>query len=496
MKATGNGTAASLTTTGWIPVGAGAWLELPELGSGLYHEIQIRYNPPGTAATGQIEFYVWGEPGLRRISLESGHTEASRDGVLALVGDSSRTELIEGSVPVETSTPGASVDVPDLRWVNEGVPVTKLAHQLTTTDTDASAATLGSGESYWLVLSLKADGTITETKSDKGTTPLDRADIPAVPENEVGYSIIERLDTGITDAVIELIEPPSRFAFESTTGLNLTFGPGRALVGNGLMHFSSSKTVAITASTTGYVWLTPSATFVVTDDDSTPPAARSLLLFEATADGSSITDVVDRRTFIGSEIRAVELRQDGALSAGDVVGLYAGERPGWVRGVVFALEDPGSGNTAGETRGEFWVSGRGRRLDDAFHLEGIRRPSPADLTRHHRTCAVGPARGRHDSNPAGAVGYPGSRPRPHDDRSTRGLRRHCPDGRYRPPARGGGVMRRCLILIIALVLFAPAVEAQTGRCSTTAEQVSGRDIERLRLQRRRPVRQRDRPGGH
>lgn len=358
LKATGSGNDNSIVTP-WTPVGRGRYLILPQLDGGEYHELQIRYNPPATAPSGEVEFKLEGEGLGRLTALEQGHTEGARDGIVSGVGDHTYSEIIEGSAPTANATPDDKVNVPDLSWLIEGRPWNLLAHSLTLSDQDASSSTLGAGESYWATLSLAADGTITVTKSDKGSPP-DPSTIPDAPAGEVLYCVIERLYAGIDDTEIDYRATLARFAYIAASGLDVTIGKGLALVDNSILRIGVATQFSLTASATNYLWLVSDADgqFSVTTSP-TPPSPRAYLLWEFTTDSSDVTAVVDKRDPIGAEMVAVEFSIDGALSAGEDVQVFRGRRPGYVTGrraIVASLVDPGSGNSAGETRFELWKS--------------------------------------------------------------------------------------------------------------------------------------------
>ena len=357
IKATGNGTATSKLTTPWIPVGEGSEIELPLLEDGEYHEIQIRLSAPGTAPNGDVDLSIHGDPGPRRLALSQGPSESGRDGVRSLVGDTAIDDLLVGCVPLEVG-PDEFIAIPDLMWINDGTPSVFLGQNVELTDQDSAAANLAVGESYWNVLSLKSDGTITQTKSVKGTAPLAESLIPSVPAGEVPYAVVERLESGIADANITLTTQPSRFEITDTSdGLNVTIGAGKALVANGLLSTVQPTTLALTASSTNRVWIVPDndALFDVTTS-ATPPVGGAYLLYEVTTDGSSVTAVTDRRGLIGGEIVPIAFDIAGALSSGEAITIFPGDRTGYIREVAVALKDPGTGNTAGEVRFEFWKS--------------------------------------------------------------------------------------------------------------------------------------------
>lgn len=355
MRGNGVGNSNSIITP-WTPVGRARYLLLPQLAAGEYHEIEIRYAPPASAPSGEIEFKLEGEALGRLNALEQGHTESTKDGVISGVGDQSFSELVLGAAPTANGPPDDKINVPDLLFIVAGRPRVKLAHSLTLNDQDASAQTIGVGEAYWATISLAADGSLTVTKSDKGTAPLGTGTIPDAPAGEILYTVVNRLQSGIDSAQIDYRAIQARFEYVGATGLNVTLGKGWARVDNSLINTQVETPLTMTANSTNRIWAVSDSTgqFEVTTT-ATPPATRAYLLYEVTTDGSGVTAVVDKREYIGPELVRVEWSIAGGLSAGDAIALYPGRRPGYVpgpRSLLVAIGDNGSGNATGQTRFE------------------------------------------------------------------------------------------------------------------------------------------------
>lgn len=373
VRALGTGSSGSTQPlTGWTALGRGRTFTCAPLPSGEYHNLEIRYSPPATAPAGQILFLMDTEPGPVATFLEQGHSDNWRDGILSGIGDGSWDEIILGGDVVEDDAgAGADVDIPDLVWRIDGVYQVKLAHEITTNDTDGDAATTSAGEAYYLLLTLASDGTITQTKGGKATAPLDPAtDAPAAPVGEIQLALIERNDDGvINDADITQLSSVGGFKAVHTTGsLNITLGPGRAFVDNALARRGVDTAITLTASVTNSVWILPDGTFSV-ETDSTVPDPMALKIYELVTDGSGVTSEVDLREGVGGEIVPIVFNW---TTVADTTAAYAVQPRGRsvhlrpVRGCVFALHTNGSGNTTGITAVDVEKSVAGGAYVDLF----------------------------------------------------------------------------------------------------------------------------------
>lgn len=358
IKATGNGSSGSTQAeTAWQPVGNKRDLHLDDIGASEYHEIQIRYAPPPSAPVGTVTFYLLAEPGQLSTALDLGHTESDRDGIVLGYGDDSYLQRLIGGDVVESAAPDSDVVIADEVWVHAGIPYSRLLQDETITNLDSAASALIAGEAYWSVLSLGA-GTITQTKSAKGTAPLSVTLAPDPPTDEVPLCRVHRdFDAAITDSDITMLSSVGGFD-QTNSGLNVTLGPGRALVDNSLVRREGDSTSSLTANETNRVWLLRDGTVSVTITAAIPEQ-RAMLLYELVTDGSAVTATTDHRAFLGDLI-PVEFAFAGALTAGnDAWAIFPGTKTGYVvlpYGLVATVGSNGSTNTTGELRFDIFSS--------------------------------------------------------------------------------------------------------------------------------------------
>jgi hypothetical protein len=285
-----------------VRIGAGAWLDLPEVPSDAAVNLRFRVSMPGTAGEDSLEldFAVELDPAE---ALPSGLWESAGGGIRLGIGDGAVSQLLRGSAPLAAGTPDDTVAVPDLVWEVGGVPYARLETVETLDDTDGAAATLAAGEAYYALLSLGAD-VLTVTKGAKATEPLTVADRPTVPAGEVEYArVLRGFDGLINDPDIELLAAPWAFALRFA-GLAVFAGHGEAEVGARYVRTMTESQTAVPASSTSLVWLLPAGTLTATSDGSRPDD-RALLLGEAVSDGSAVTLLTDLRNFQdGRAVRA------------------------------------------------------------------------------------------------------------------------------------------------------------------------------------------------
>lgn len=340
---------AVLVLTEWTPLGAGTSLPLVDLPSDSAIEVEFRVNAPASVTEAAIEIAVRLES-RAYTSLGVGHYLSDRNSIHMGIGDESQTELLSETYMTEQGTPGSSIDVGDIYWIHEGVPFVKLASTLTFNNLDGSAAALAAGEEYLATISLGGSSTITVTKSDKGTAPLPSTSRPDTPTGEIllGYVQVQ-FDLTINTAEISHYWVLGCFS-QYNSGLTMTVGRGQALVDDYYVRRTSFSNVTLTASQTNYVFLNGDGSFGVTTDGS-KPTARSLLLYEATTDGSGVTALVDRRVYSNRGMVHFEVQNASGLAVNDYATWLSPEdrsvyiRPGEVLGAM--IHDAGTGLTTG-----------------------------------------------------------------------------------------------------------------------------------------------------
>jgi len=345
----------TMTVTDWTPIGASAWLEVPDLGNdeGAQHEIRVNPPPNADVADVSIVFRVFSS---RAEAIGLGHSATHGDGVLSRSGDTTVSEIIVCSGDVLENPGGANnqVKIPDLVWDRVGSRHSLLTHLATIDGNDGNSVALASGEEYWCTLSLGA-GVIAQTKSAKGVAlPVTSRVAPPAGNVLLAY-VLRGFDAVINTAEITNAWIVSRFGF-SSVGLTANIGPGMALVDNRLVSRTGDEgePISLSASSTNYLWLVPTGGLQKTTSSS-PPTPQSYLLYVATTNGSTVTAVEDKRGFLGRRRRDVTLTIDSfykatpGLAVNDVgpAVYFESSRDGvlcFPRAITMALDGSGSGS--------------------------------------------------------------------------------------------------------------------------------------------------------
>lgn len=364
MRALGTGSAGdSHIATGWKRVGRGVYLVLPELASGGYHDCEIRYAPPLSAPEGSISFLIDAEPNLSGITMETGRSETSRDGIISGIGDGTHSELVTFGGITATGTPDNQVHLGDLVYVLEGVPYVILAHAETLNGNDGASVALSSGEAYWCRLTVSASG-VQQHKSVKFTTSgANVDDVPAVPAGELDLGYVLRDDTAAIDTGdITVTGVVGRWAFSNPSGLILSVGPGRGRFDNQYVQRVTPSTITLPASTSGpgvNVWAEGDSLAV----GASRPSPRAYLLCTVDTGSSSITmsTLIDYRDPIGAEQQEHQFYWSGVPAANTkLYAVHRSARTGYLRvprGLVLRAQSLGTGNTAGELRIDIKING-------------------------------------------------------------------------------------------------------------------------------------------
>ncbi len=354
VRAVGSGgTGVLAQTTEWTPVGKGRYLYLRDLPSNCYRTIETRINAPAGYGTVAVEVLLRAVAAAPAVALEDGHHESGAVGVCHGVGDGRFGALLEGGNLTATGTPDDDVHYDLTTWIAAGVPWTLVPGLVTLDNLDSAAAALAAGETYWCALTLASDGTITQTKSVKGTGPLAVSLRPTLPTGEPLLGYVER-DFAATIATGDIYQEDRVYGWfaATTSGASLvaSISGGWAMIDNRLVILTSPTSVTCTASDVTYVYLNPSGTFG-SNITGIRPTDRSLLLYEFTADGTGITATVDRRKYIGNRMIVMTFDDPGAVTNGtSVYGSWPSGSRGYVLplvGIVLALGVPGtvSGST-------------------------------------------------------------------------------------------------------------------------------------------------------
>lgn len=313
-----------------VRIGAGAWLDLPEVPNDAAVNLRFRVSMPGTAGEGSLEldFAVELDPSE---ALPSGLWESAGGGIRLGIGDGAVSRMLQGSVPLAAGTPDDTIAVPDLAWVLAGVPLARITSVETLDDTDGDADNLAGGEAYFALLSLGAAG-LTITKGTKDAEPLPDEAVPATPAGELAFArILRGFDGLINDPDILLLAEPWAFQLRSA-GLSVFAGPGEAIVGARYVRSMTESQTAVAASSASQIWLLPAGTLTAAADGSRPDD-RALLLAEATTDGSAVTALVDRRDFQDQLVERAQFTFPTPTVADVAYWTNAGRTPLYVRPV-------------------------------------------------------------------------------------------------------------------------------------------------------------------
>lgn len=376
VRAIGSGGpgAPPVQTTPWTPVGRGRFLHLRVLPSDGKREIEIRLNVPAGAGTGTSskEILLRALAGSAASVVDEGHHETTGGGVCHGVGDGRYSALLEGGTLTATGTPDDEVHLDLTSWIYKGVPYCKLTSAIEITNLDGAAAALTSGKSYWAALTLK-NGTVTQTKSVMGTSPLSVSLRPTLPADEPLLGYVEReYDATIESGDIYQDERVYGWFGFTSSGLNPTLGAGWAMLDNRMIVLDKPTTLtALTASDDNYIWLNPGGSMEsnITGD---APEPRSKLLYIATTDGSAVTALQDLRSFVGKPIRSVSFKKAGTLASSDkVYAVWPSNAPGYLlplHGVTLALGD--DGGTSGSTKADIEQSAAGGAFTTLFTSSG------------------------------------------------------------------------------------------------------------------------------
>lgn len=336
------------TPSAWTPLGAGAALSMPDLPFNTFEPLEVRVNAPLTALDDDVEFRL---QFFNHAAIPAGWglSEVAGDGVLSGVGDGAASALFIAANVTESGTPAATVEVPYLAGVDAGEPYGIAAQTIAVSNADGAAATLASGQAYWCLLTVGADG-VTQTKGVKAVSASTVK--PALPAGRQPLAyVLRQFDGIINTADIEQAWVQGRFKL-TAAALLASLGPGEALVDNSLVLFTHSQPIALTASATNRIWMTRSGALAKTTS-AAPATVRDLLLYEVVTDGSGVTSVVDRRPFIGPRAARLAMRFGATLAVSNVstVEVAADARDLLLdpeRPLALALD--GAGATSGSTR--------------------------------------------------------------------------------------------------------------------------------------------------
>lgn len=282
------GTAQGVAVTGYVGLGSGSSLELPDIASGEYVEISLRVRQHAAEA---IDYDIGINPHASAgESIELASAEIHGSGVI--VEDSRGwigLEYVSGRA-APSGSPDEFVTVPDM-WgrIGSGTIDVALGGQVELDDTDGSAATLAAGEAYYAVIGVGG-----VAKGDKAATPLGPGDIPAVADDFLPRVLVLRDDTGAIGSS-DITEPYACYGWAviETSGLDITIGGGRCLVGNLVRRETAEQTLTVPDDTDSVIFATTTGLEV----DSAQVDAEPL--YDITAASGSIGAVTKAARYAG-----------------------------------------------------------------------------------------------------------------------------------------------------------------------------------------------------
>lgn len=305
----------SFAQSEWVRVGADATFELPVLANDEGVKLAIRLNAPVDAQADTKEFTLRIEQSFGEAT-SVGLSEATKQGIYLELNDKRGTTLLQsGGNSVEN--PGGqdqNVQIQDSVWVSLGNVYAELQQLL-------NHPVAASGKVRYDLAHLNSSGSLTRLAGSEIDPPLTEADKPAVPYGAVGLYYVSIDDAGpISNAKITDIRQLGGYGF-SSSGLTVTLGPGKAVIGNSRITSQGEIQVVLSASSTSYIWLNRAGNLDVTSD-LTPVGNWPILLYKVTTDGSGVTDTVDLRSWTGIRPQIITFEWLGEATVDFSVGDY------------------------------------------------------------------------------------------------------------------------------------------------------------------------------
>lgn len=327
----------------WQALGPGTELGLPSLTDGQGVETEVRLRPPSGAQGAVYRVYLTVVD--HSTGVGDGAHRVSGGGVHLPIGDGQTSLIIEAADVVQN--PGGADDQvqagPAVYLDGAGVPrsISAALHTLT-----AAAA----GLNRYDLLSVGASGvTVTSGTEISGTLTDD--DRPAIPAGEEPLAWVVVDDSGIiTDGEITQAAVASLYVVTAGgTTATVARGP-RALVGGFVPYNLAPQTVELTDDASNSVWLLATGEVAATVDGALPGTPAELLA-EVDVAAGAVTEIRDRRRWLGARLAVVRFEWAGTLSAAGVRHAVSPfDRPAYIlpiRGLRAAVGDPGS--TSGST---------------------------------------------------------------------------------------------------------------------------------------------------
>lgn len=283
-------------TSGWQPMGAGAWLDVGNLRGNCAVYLEFRYSPSIQNGSGTVAT-AW------RVRIISGEwARGTGPGVAAYgtglhkgTANTAITEWVDAPLVTETGTPDDVVNIEASSWIYAGVEDTQAGGTVTLNQDDSAAAALAAGESYIALVVQPQTGTALAAR--KGV----KATVPTAPAPTAGDLVIAQVTVAyqaggtsvVTQGNVTQIATDGR-ALLSYSALLLTVEVGRvrALSPSTWIDVPVTQALTLTASVTSTIYLATDGTV------STTATTGALPLWECVADGTGITSATDLRAYV------------------------------------------------------------------------------------------------------------------------------------------------------------------------------------------------------
>lgn len=340
------GTGIVNQTSPWTPLGRGRYLRVKGIPAECFREFEFRANVPLGVGMLAKDFKVRIIEGARAINLELGHYEGGAHGLRMGLGDATFSELLYGFDMTEDATPDATVHVSAGIKVIEGVPSARTEEILTFTDLDVNSAALAAGEEYLALVTVDETGAATQTKSAKGTAPVNEANLPAVPDGHKAIGWVQ-VPFGLVINTAEIHQDNRVYggAKLEGTGLSPTISPFEGLIGNSIVLVPSPVTLTLVDDDVNYVFISPTGSVTV-NVTGIQPESLSQLAYEVTVAAGVITSIVDCRAWVYPNPLEVEIKVDGTLTtSSEGFGVLACGQSAYLLplgGVAFSVGSPGT----------------------------------------------------------------------------------------------------------------------------------------------------------
>jgi hypothetical protein len=305
----------SFSQSEWIDVGADATFELPELGNDEGVKLAIRLNAPIDSQADVKEFTLRIEESFGEAT-SVGLSEATKQGIYLEINDKRGTELLQSAGNSVQNPAGAdqNIQIQDSVWVSLGNVYAELQQLL-------NHPVAASGKVRYDLAHLNSSGSLTRLAGTEIDPPLTESDKPNVPYGATGLYYVDVDDTGpLVNANITDIRQLGGYGF-SSSGLTVTLGPGKAIIGNSRITSQGTIQVVLSASSTTYIWLNRAGNLDTTSD-LTPVGNWPILLYKVTTDGSGVTDTVDLRSWTGIRPQIITFEWLGEATVDFSVGDY------------------------------------------------------------------------------------------------------------------------------------------------------------------------------